>query len=305
MSTPPDFAVRVAVAAPALLGEGPMWLPDQQALWYCDIPARRLHRFHPATNESRHWDFHTDVGSGAPCADGSFVLALRDGLWHFDPRDDRRTKIAEAPYDTSAQRFNDGKCDAAGRFWVGSIDEPRRPAHAALYCFETGRLEQRQDGIMVSNGLAWSPDGRTMYWSDTGARTVWAFDFDMATGAMSGRRVFASFPPKPADGSLAGYGGRPDGATVDAEGCYWVAMYEGGRVLRFSPGGELLREVRIPALCTTMPCFGGPDLKTVYVTTASTNRTAEEIARLPQSGCVFAFDVDVAGLPVALAAPVP
>jgi len=304
MSAAIDPAVRVAVTTPALLGEGPMWLADEQALWYCDIPARRLHRVDPATNAVRHWDFHADIGSAAPCADGSFVLALRDGLWHFDPRDDRRTRLAAAPYDTATHRFNDGKCDPSGRFWVGSIDEKRRAALAALYCFDAGRLEQRQDGITVSNGLAWSPDGRTMYWSDTAAHTVWAFDYDAASGAMSGRRVFASFPPKPADGSLAGYGGRPDGAATDAEGCYWVALYEGGRVLRFSPGGELLREVRIPALCTTMPCFGGPDLKTVYVTSASANRTPEELARLPHSGCVFAFEVDVPGLPTALAAPV-
>ena len=299
---PSHPAVRVAVAAPSLLGEGPMWLAGESALWYCDIPAHRLQRFDPASRENRHWDFHTDIGSGAPCADGSFVLALRDGLWHFDPRDDRRTEIAPAPYDTSTHRFNDGKCDAAGRFWVGSLDEARRPQHAGLYCFDGGRLEQRQDGITISNGLAWSPDARTMYWSDTTSHTVWAFDYDLATGAMSGRRVFARFPPKPANGSLEGYGGRPDGAAVDAEGCYWVAMYEGGRVLRFSPDGELLREVRVPALCPTMPCFGGPDLKTVYVTSASINRTGEELARWPHSGCVFAFEADVAGLPMALAA---
>src|SRR5664279_5655309 len=101
LSRPSHDGVRVAIAAPALLGEGPMWLPGEQALWYCDIPARRLHRFDPATHENRHWDFHTDVGSGAPCPDGSFVLALRDGLWHFDPRDDSRTRIAGAPYDPS------------------------------------------------------------------------------------------------------------------------------------------------------------------------------------------------------------
>ena len=117
--------------------------------------------------------------------------------------------------------------------------------------------------------------------------------------------VFVRFQRKPADGSLEGYGGRPDGATVDAEGCYWVAMYEGGRVLRFSPGGELLREVLVPALCPTMPCFGGPDLKTVYVTSASINRSAEELARWPDSGCVFAFEAEVAGLPVAQAATPP
>ena len=300
MSDAAVFEPRVAVATPALLGEGPFWRTDEQALWYCDIPKRRLHRFVPATGTSSHWDFHADIGSAAPCADRTFVLALRDGIWHFDPTTDRRTLLAAAPYDVTDHRFNDGKCDLAGRFWVGSMDEPRRPSSAALYCFEHGRLEPRQDGITISNGLAWSPDARTMYWSDTTAHTIWAFDFDLATGTMQGRRVFARFALKQGD-RLEGYGGRPDGAAVDAEGCYWVAMYEGGRVLRLSSTGELLREVRVPALCPTMPCFGGAALKTVYVTSASIHRGADELARLPHSGCVFAFDVDVPGLPVALA----
>ena len=297
-----DQGVRVAVAEPAQLGEGPMWLAKEESLWYCDIPAHRLYRFRPATGELRHWQFHTDVGSAAPCADGTLVLALRDGIWHFDPSTDSRRQIAIAPYDTGTRRFNDGKCDPAGRFWVGSMDEQRRPAAAALYCLEQGRLAERQGGITISNGLAWSPDATTMYWSDTTAHTVWAFDYDLASGSMSNRRVFARFPAKGADG-LEGYGGRPDGAACDAEGCYWVAMYEGGRVLRFSPAGELLREVRLPALFPTMPCFAGPSLQTIYVTSASTGRSADERARLPHSGCVFAFDVDVPGLPTACAAP--
>ena len=293
--------VRVAIDRPALLGEGPAWHPGQQALWYCDIPARRLHRFHPASGAMAEWEFHTDVGSFAPMPDGRFVVALRDGLWCFDPASDERTRLAVAPYDMSEERFNDGKCDPAGRFWVGSMDEPRRPGRASLFCFEGGRLERRQGGVTISNGLAWSPDARTMYWTDTTAHTVWAFDFDVASGAMSGRRVFAQFPPRPAAG-LAGYGGRPDGAAVDAEGCYWVAMFEGGRVLRLSPQGETIAEVRMPARCPTMPCFGGADLKTVFVTSASLNRSADDPAEFPRPGCTFSFRVDAPGLPVDFAA---
>ena len=142
-----------------------------------------------------------------------------------------------------------------------------------------------------------------MYWADTQAHTVWAFDFEPLSGAMTGRRVFAQFAPKPASG-LAGYGGRPDGAAVDAEGCYWVAMYEGQRVLRLSPDGELLAEVAVPARCPTMPCFGGDDLKTVYVTSASLARPPEEREEYPNAGCTFAFRVDVPGLPVRFTAPV-
>lgn len=296
------FDVRVAIDTPALLGESPVWHAAEQALWYCDIAGHRLHRFVPATGACSRWDFHTDVGSVALCRDNRWLVALRDGLWRFDPASDERVRLVAAPYDPTEERFNDGKCDPAGRFWVGSIDEPRRPGRAALWCFADATLTRRQSGITVSNGLAWSPDALAMYWADTAAHTVWAFDFEPASGAMTHRRVFASFPAKPAHG-LAGYGGRPDGAAVDAEGCYWVAMYEGGRVLRLSPAGEVVAEVRVPARCPTMPCFGDADLKTVYVTSASVNRPAEELAEFPHPGCVFAFRVDVPGVPIALALP--
>jgi sugar lactone lactonase YvrE len=298
-----SFDVRVAIESPALLGEGPVWDAAAQALWYCDIAGHRLHRFVPATGDCSRFDFHTDVGSAALCRDGRLVVALRDGLWRFDPARDERIRIAAAPYDATHERFNDGKCDPAGRFWVGSIDEPRRPGRAGLWCYADGALTRRQSGITVSNGLAWSPDGLTMYWSDTAAHTVWAFDFEPASGAMTNRRVFASFAPRPAHG-LAGYGGRPDGAAVDVEGCYWVAMYEGGRVLRLSPAGEVIAEVRVPARCPTMPCFGDADLRTVYVTSASVDRPRDELAEFPHPGCTFAFRADVAGVPVERALPV-
>jgi sugar lactone lactonase YvrE len=206
--------------------------------------------------------------------------------------------LAEPPYDTTTERFNDGKCDPQGRFWVGTIYEPRDPALASLHCFHSGSLVRKAEGITVSNGLAWSPNGRTMYWSDTKAHTVYAFDFDPSTGDISGRRVFATFPPKQSGASLETYGGRPDGAAVDAEGAYWVAMFEGQRLLRISPEGRLMREVALPVRCATMPCFGGPDLKTIYITTARENRPKIELMEQPLAGCVLALDVDVPGLPV-------
>jgi sugar lactone lactonase YvrE len=155
----------------------------------------------------------------------------------------------------------------------------------------------------VGNGLAWSPDGRTLYWSDTYAHVVRAFDFDGDDGTLSGRRSFAQFAPRPADGNLAGYGGRPDGAAVDAEGAYWVAMFEGQRLLRLAPDGSVLREIVLPVRCPTMPCFGGDDLRTLYLTTARENRPAAELAAQPWAGCVLQMRVDVPGLPVNRALP--
>ena len=290
--------VRVAVASAALLGESPFWHPREQVLYYCDIPGRRLQRFDPASDELAHWDFDTEPGSCAPLVDGRLLLAMRDGLWRFDRASGARTKLAEPPYDPARERFNDGKCDPQGRFWVGTIYEPRDAAKATLHCFSGGKLVQRAGGVTVANGLAWSPDGRTMYWTDTAAHTIYAFDFEPGGGELSRQRVFASFPLKQDGQPLDSYGGRPDGAAVDAEGCYWVAMFEGQRLLRLAPSGELLREVRLPVRCATMPCFGGADLKTIYVTTAREKRPAAELIEQPMAGCVFAFDVDVPGLPV-------
>lgn len=292
--------VRLAVAAPSRLGESPLWHPVQQVLYWCDIPGCRLNRFDPATGELQHWDFATDVGSCAPMLDGGLLLAMRDGLWRFDIHSGQRTRLSEPPYDPAKERFNDGKCDPQGRFWVGTIYEPRDPPLASLHCFSAGQLVRKADAITVSNGLAWSPDGRTMYWSDTKAHTVYAFDVDPLTGSISERRIFARFPLRQAGESLASYGGRPDGAAVDSEGCYWVAMYEGQRLLRLSPSGEMLREIVLPTRCPTMPCFGGADLRTLYITTARENRPAAELAEQPLAGCVLSLRVDVAGLPANL-----
>ena len=275
-----------------------MWHPQQQRLYYCDIPGRKLHCFNPASGELTHWNFETEVASCAPMQGGALLLAMRDGLWRFDPASGERTLLAEPPYDPAKERFNDGKCDPQGRFWVGTIYEPRDPALASLHCFSGGKLQRKAEGITVSNGLAWSPNGRTMYWSDTKAHTIYTLDFDPASGEIANRRVFASFPLKQAGRSLDGYGGRPDGAAMDVEGGYWAAMFEGQRLLRFSPEGQVVREVKLPVRCATMPCFGGADLKTLYITTARENRPAAELAEQPFAGCVLALEVDVPGLPV-------
>lgn len=291
-------AVRVAVAAAALLGESPVWHPREQALYYCDIPGHQLQRFDPKRGDLRHWQFDTDVASLAPRLNGQLLLAMRDGLWHFDPVSGERARAAEPPYDPASERFNDGKCDPQGRFWVGTIYEPRDPPRASLSCFSHGRLERRVSGLTVCNGLAWSPDGRTIHWSDTKAHAIYAADFDGANGTLSRQRVFASFPVRQPGQALADYGGRPDGAAMDAEGCYWVAMFEGQRLLRLSPEGQVVREIALPVRCPTMPCFGGPDLRTLYITSSRQNRPAAELVEQPFAGCVLALDVDVPGLPV-------
>lgn len=292
-----DLVTPLVGVAPSLLGESPFWHPEEGALYWVDIPGRRLHRFDPRAGTHRSWDWHTEPGCVVPLSGGGLVIALRDGLWRFDVVSGERQRIEAAPYDPASQRFNDGKADPQGRLWLGTVHEAREPL-AALYCRVHAGLHRVVDGATTSNGLAWSPDGRTMYWSDTPRHEVEAFDFDPATGMLSRRRVFARFAPRADAQPLERYGGRPDGAAVDVEGAYWVAMYEGARLLRLSPKGDLLREIRLPVRCPTMPCFGGPDLKTLYLTTSRFKRPDDELARDGAAGCVLRLRVEVAGLPV-------
>jgi sugar lactone lactonase YvrE len=286
-----------AVRETALLGESPMWHPDEQRLYYCDIAGHELRRFDPHTAELERWRFDTDVACCAPVFGGGLVLAMRDGIWHFDPATSAKRLLAEPPYDATLERYNDGKCDAAGRFWVGTLYEPRHLALAALYCLDGGVLTRKAGDVTVSNGLGWSPDGRTMYWADTTAHTIYAFDFDPNSAEISRQRVFAQFARRAADTPLDAYGGRPDGAAVDAHGNVWVAMYEGARLVQLAPDGTLRREVKLPLRCPTMPCFGGADLKTLYVTSARHKRSADELAQQPLAGTVLSIRVDVPGLP--------
>jgi sugar lactone lactonase YvrE len=288
------FDIQPLPLPPSLLGESPFWHPHEGALWWVDIPGRRLNRWEPRHGRHDHWSFDAEPGCATPLQGGRVLLAMRDGLWCFDPRQGKRQLVAKPPYDPVQQRFNDGKADPQGRLWVGTIDEQRQP-RAALYRYDKGELQRMAEGITTSNGLAWSPDGRTLYWSDTRAHEIRALDFDRDLGTLSRQRVFARFAPRQ-DGQR--YGGRPDGAAVDSEGAYWVAMYEGCRLLRLSDAGELLQEVVLPVHCPTMPCFGGADLRTLYVTTARDHRPAEELAREPWAGCVLQMRVPVPGMPV-------
>lgn len=291
-----DAPWRVAVAEPALLGESPVWHAAERCLYYCDIAGREVRRFDPATGALARHAMAAEPASLAPMADGSLLVARRDGLWRFDPQTAGLWPFAPAPYDAAAFRFNDGKCDPAGRFWVGTLSDAREPLASLYRCTHDGRVDCMLGGIAVGNGLGWSPDGRTMYWSDTKAHTVHAAAFDAPTGTFSSPRVFAQFEPRRDGQALAGYGGRPDGAAVDAEGAYWVAMYEGARLLRLSPRGEVLRDIRVPVQCPTMPCFGGADLRTLYLTTVRDKRPPDELAGQPWAGCVLSMTVEVPGI---------
>jgi sugar lactone lactonase YvrE len=280
---------RCVLDVRASLGEGPQWSVAEQALYWVDINAPSLNRFDPASGVNIAMPMPEAIGCFAFRAGGGFVVALRNGVWFVDAHGRLQRKVAEAPFDGAYHRFNDGRCDRQGRFFAGVMNERRDAPTGALWRLGPDlSLTHVFGAVTISNGLAWSPDGRTMYHADTPTRTIRAFEYDPATGIPSSPRTFAQF-----DGETD----RPDGGTVDAEGCYWTAFYRGGKVLRLSPQGEVLAAYPVPAMCPTMCAFGGPGLRTLFVTTARQQRDAEELARLPHSGSVFAMDVDVPGLP--------
>ncbi|MCY7370011.1 MAG: SMP-30/gluconolactonase/LRE family protein [Polaromonas sp.] len=296
------------VTEPSALGESPFWHPDEQLLYWIDIDGQKIKRCDVSTGTVESWAMPSEPGCIAPARSGGLVIALRDGIYRALAWAGAITQLVKAGHDSATTRFNDGKADPLGRFWAGTIFEPRTAASAELLSLDcrggkAPALECKAGSATVANGLAWSPDAKTLYWADTTRHTVRAWDWDAGSNAMSNERVFQQWPLKPtnwhagAPGQVA-YGGRPDGAAVDALGNYYVAMFEGARLLKLSPAGALLAEFAVPAQCPTMPCFGGADLKTLYLTTARHKRPESELQRFPHSGCVFSMRVEVPGLAV-------
>ncbi|MBD8541539.1 SMP-30/gluconolactonase/LRE family protein [Oxalobacteraceae sp. CFBP 8761] len=276
-----------------LVGESAIWHEVESALYWVDIEGLTVNRLHAASGKFSSWKMGSNPSALAIDDNNFLVVATRERLLRLNTTDGAETPIADAPYDTSKVRFNDGRVDPAGRFWIGTMYEPRDQPAAEMYVLARDNLRCAWRGGMTnSNGLAWSLDGRTMFHADTTTHRIDCYDFDVATGEHSNRRTILTFPT---DKTAPDYGGRPDGATIDSEGMYWVAMFEGGRVLRISPTGEILREIKLPVRCPTSVCFGGPDLRTLYITSASQGRSSEEIAQYPHTGKVLSVRLDVAG----------
>lgn len=275
--------------AGAQLGESPRWNSDDARLYWVDIDAHQIHRTDPATGIDEVMQLDQPVGCVAPRARGGLIAALRGGCalidaWGESPRAFGPAVLADLP----EQRFNDGCVDVAGRLWVGSLTNDKANPAATLYRLDPdGSLTEIFDGLTTSNGAAFSPDGRTFYHADTPTHAIRAYDVDPAAGTLGEGRIFHQF---------ALGNGRPDGAAVDAEGCYWSALWDGWRVVRLSPVGELLQTIDLPVQRPTMIAFGGADMQTAFVTSAGKNLTDEERARQPHAGGVFSFRVEVPGL---------
>jgi sugar lactone lactonase YvrE len=281
--------VDTVLAAAAHLGEGPVWDRTEDALVWVDILAGLVHRYRPATGRDTVVSVGQPVGAAVPRASGGLALAVRDGFGVLDPRGGFAL-VARVEAEVLSNRMNDGKCDAAGRFWAGTMDEVHsRPGAGALYRLDPSlEVGCMVDGVTISNGLDWSPDGTTMYYIDTPTQGVDAFDFDPDAGALSNRRRIIDIDPED---------GAPDGMAVDAEGCLWVALWDGWSLRRYAPGGSLDRSVPMPAGRITSCAFGGPDLDDLYVTSARRGLTRAQLKEQPLAGSLFHLRPGVQGLP--------
>jgi sugar lactone lactonase YvrE len=295
--------VQCLLQAGALNGECPRWRAEENRLYWVDMRAPALHRLDPASGRDEAWPMPAWIGCYAFADDGAVIAALRGGLYRFDPDNGALRRLADPPYDAQRFCFNDGGCDPKGRFVVGPLFAPksggdaptagepgRQPERAPVWRYERGRGRAQTQPLQISNGLAWSPDGRTLYHADTARKTIWAAAYDPDSGEMDAPRVFARVEE-------GGDGGGPDGAVVDAEGFYICAVFGEACLLRFDPDGRLERRIAVPARYPTMPALGGPGLETMFVTSAAFPIPVAERPRHPADGALYALEAPAPGLP--------
>jgi sugar lactone lactonase YvrE len=277
--------------ANAQLGEGALWNPRDQMLLWIDIEGMKLHLYKPDTRHTRTIVLPQRIGTVVPTDQGHVLVALHDGIYHLNLSDESLKAVAQPEANLPENRFNDGKCDPAGRLWAGTMSMNGVTGAAKLYSFEAdGSFTARVDSVSISNGIVWSLDHSKMYYIDTPTRQVKEYDYNIENGDIRFARVAVHVPD-----SL----GYPDGMTIDREGMVWIGMWDGGCVTRWNPAsGELLSILKVPGACNVTSCaFGGQGLDTLYITTAKAGLSEEQLKQYPASGGLFSAVPGVKGVP--------
>jgi L-arabinonolactonase len=279
---------EIAVKTDNTLGEGPVWSVPEQALYWVDIWKPALCRWHPVSGERQMWLMPAPIGSFVLRHGGGAVVALKTGLFLFDFETEAFELLSNPEAGRTDTRFNDGKCDRQGRFWAGTMDDDgESEPKGTLYRLDRDlSLHKIRERVIVSNGLGWSPDNKTMYYTDSPLQTIFAYDFDPDSGSISNERVFAQ--------DTVGF---PDGLTVDSEGYVWSAKWDGWRITRYAPDGTIDREVEMDVQKPTSCTFGGPDMNQLYITTARIGIDPDKLRQQPLAGCVLVLETEVTGLP--------
>jgi sugar lactone lactonase YvrE len=287
-----NIDIDCVVQSADILGEVPLWCGRTRRLWWIDVRRPALQSYDPATGKHTAQRLHPDLvtGSIALREAGGFVLATGTGLYLYDPASGKAAeRIGHPEEGKPGMRLNDGKCDRRGRFWVGSMHDVQREPLGTLYRLDPDHsCHALLEDFVLPNALSWSPDDRSMYFADTHRQIIWAFDYDIDDGAISNRRVFKDWTHQL---------GRPDGATVDAEGFVWNCMVATGHLVRLAPDGRVDRTIQLPVTNPTCPAFGGDGLDTLYITSHSQRFTPEQQTREPLAGALLALNVGVRGLP--------
>ncbi len=290
----PPIEIETVLDAAATIGESPTWSAAERALYWIDVKKPALYRYHPASGAQRAWTLSSDVGAFALTTHAlGAVVALREGVFALDFASGALTRLAPPPFDPALFRFNEGACDAAGRFWIGVMFDPLEtgpaPRAGALHSFTLdGGLRAEPDAAQLHNGMAWSADGALFYLSHSYSENIFAYEYEAATGRIGARRLFARLP-----GEL----GIPDGAAMDSEGGYWCACHGGGRLRRYSAGGTADRDIVLPVSQPTMCAFAGETLDELYVTSARDKLTAAQLAREPLAGALLRLRPGARGIP--------
>ena len=285
-------SVKLILDAKARVGEGAFWHSKEKILYWLDIEGKLLHRFDPATGIDTAIEIGRRVGCMVPTKNDSLLLAGEKGIEEFFPTTGERRFLCDPEQEIPTNRLNDGKCSPEGRFWFGSLSMIKEPNVAAFYVMDHDqKVTKKLDRLTNSNGIGWSPDGKTLYHIDTPTRRVSAFNYDSDVGDIRNRRTVVRLPEDPSVG-------RPDGMTVDAEGNLWIAHWLGSRISCWTPEGTWVREIKIPAARVTSVTFGGDNLDTLYITTASEGMTSQEHETQPHAGGLFSCSPGVKGLPV-------
>ncbi len=272
-----------------VLGEGPVWSPSEGYLWWVDIKRAKLHRYNPRTGNTRRYDLPIRASAMA-LYDGNFLMAGDREVGVYDPSTEVYDRLVTLDDEPGSNRTNDGGVAPDGSFWFGTMDDHEKDAQGSYYrVTPDGQLSLlRLPSVMVTNTFQFSPDGRVFYTCDSAEQEILAFDHDLDSGVLSGRRVFAD---------TFDLGGYPDGSAIDSEGCLWTCMWEASRVVRFTPDGEIDKTILLAAPRPTSVAFGGPDLRTLFITTARVGMSFPQLDARPLSGSLFAIQVDVPGLP--------
>ncbi len=295
MSVPTPSAENIRCVLPwqAFVGESPVWNIKEQCLYWVDIQNKQIHRFDPLSGRNQTFLQPEIVTCVALRAGGGLVLTLKKHFATFDPATLKLERIGAVECDMPDNRFNDGECDPQGRFWTGTMDAVEWSAPAGnLYRLDADKTVTRMEqNVICSNGIAWSPDGRKIYHTESFRHAIFVSDFEPEMGASSNRRPFATL-----DSNSDGF---PDGLTVDADGFVWSNVVGPGQIRRYDPQGKIERVLQLPVPRATDCTFGGPDLKTLYVTSARETMTMDQLAAAPLSGSLFAIDCGVQGLPAA------